>query len=44
MIVQTAIRVKEIDNRIIALIFLVDLFLRSFKFHFGPVFKIIKLQ
>jgi len=44
MIVQAAITVKEIDDRIIALIFLVDFFLWSFKFHFGSVFKIIKLE
>jgi len=44
MIVQAAIPVKETDDRIIALMFLVDLFLWSCKFHFGSVFKIIKLE
>ena len=44
MITQAAILIKEIDERIIALMFLVDLFLWSFKFHFGSVFKIIKLK
>jgi len=44
MIVQAAMPVKEIDDRTIALMFLVDLFLWSFKFHFGSVFKIIKLE
>ena len=44
MIVQAAIPVKEIDDRIIALIFLVDLFLWRFKFNFGSVFKIMKLE
>ena len=39
-----AIPVKEIDDRIIALIFVVDLFLWSFKFHFGSVFKIMKIE
>ena len=43
MILQAAIPIKEIDDRIIALMFLVDLFLWSFKFHFGSVFKIINL-
>jgi len=33
MLVQAAIPVKEIDDRTIALIFLVGLFLWSFKFH-----------
>jgi len=44
MIVQAAIPVKEINDRIIALMFFVDLFLWSFKFHFVSVFKIIKLE
>ena len=44
IIVQTAIPVKETDEKIITLMFLVDLFLWSFKFHFGSVFKIIKLE
>ena len=44
MIVQTAIPVRETDDRISALMLLVDLFLWNFKFHFGYVFKIIKLE
>jgi len=44
MIVQAAMPVKEIDDRIIALMFLVDLFLWSFRFHFGSVFRIMKLE
>ena len=43
MIVRAAIPVKEIDERFIALMFLIDLFLWSLKFQFGSVFKIIKL-
>jgi len=37
MIVQAAIPVKEIDYRISAQMFLVDLFLWDFKFHFGTI-------
>jgi len=44
MIVQAVIPVREIEDRISALMFLVGLFLWSFKFHFGSVFKIIKLE
>jgi hypothetical protein len=44
MIVQAAIPVREIDDRISAQIVLVDLFLWSFKFHFGSVLKIINLE
>ena len=44
IIAHTAIPVREIDDRISALMFLVDLFLRSFKFHFGSVFKITNLE
>ena len=44
MIVQAAIPVKEIDDKISALMFLVGLFLWNFKFHFGSVFKIMKLE
>jgi hypothetical protein len=44
MIVQAAIPVKETDDRISALIFLVAMFLWNFKFHFGSVFKIMKLE
>ena len=44
MIVQAAIPVRENDNRINALMLLVDLFLWNFKFNFGSVLKIIKLE
>jgi len=44
MIVQAAIPVRETDDRISALMLLVDLFLWNFVFHFGSVFKIIKLN
>jgi len=44
MIVQAAIPVKETDNRISALMFLVDLFLWNFKFHFGSVFRITNIE
>jgi len=44
MIVQTAIPVKEIVDRISALIFLIGLFLWNFEFHIGSVFRIIKLE
>jgi|TergutMp193P3_1026864.scaffolds.fasta_scaffold00870_3 hypothetical protein len=44
MIVHAAIPVKEIDDSAIALMFLVGLFLWSFKFHLGSVFKIMKLE
>ena len=43
-IVQAAVSVTKIDDRINALKFLVDLFLWNFKLHFGSVFKIIKLE
>ena len=41
---QAAIPVKETDDKISALIFLAGLFLWNFKFHFGSIFKIIKLE
>ena len=41
---DAATPVREIAVRIRALIFLVDLFLWSFKFHLGTVFKIMKLE
>ena len=41
---QAVITVREIDDRISALIFLACLFLWNFKFHFGTVFKIMKLE
>jgi len=44
MIVQTAITVKEIIDRISAPVFLNCLFLWNFKFHFGSIFRIIKLE
>jgi len=44
IIVQAAIPLKETDDRISALMFLVGLFLLNFKFHFGSAFKIIKLE
>jgi len=44
MIKQAAIPVRETDYRISALMLLVDLFLWNFEFHFGSVFKIIKLE
>jgi hypothetical protein len=44
MIVQAAIPVREIDDRISTQMFLVDLFLWNFKFHFGSVLKIINLE
>jgi len=44
MIVQAAIPVREIDDKINAAMLLVDLFLLNFKFHFGSVFKIINLE
>jgi len=42
MIVQAAIPVGEIDDKISALMLLVGLLL--WKFHFGSVFKIINLE
>ena len=44
MIVQAAIHIRETDDRISALIFLVKVFLWNFIFHFGSVFKIINLE
>ena len=44
MIVQAAIPVRETDDRISAQVFLVDIFLWNFKFHFGSVFKIINIE
>jgi hypothetical protein len=43
IIVQAAIPIKEIDDKINALNLLVVLFLWVFKFHFGSVFKIKNL-
>jgi len=43
MIVQAAIPVREIDDKINALIFYVRLFLWNFKFHLGLAFNIINL-
>jgi hypothetical protein len=44
MIVQIIIPVKEIDDRITAVMFFVVSFLWDFRFHFGSVFKIINLE
>jgi hypothetical protein len=44
MIVQIAIPVKEIGDKISALMFLIVLFLCGFKFHFCSVFKIKNLE
>jgi len=44
MTVQAVIPVREIEDRISAQVFLVDLFLWNFKFHFGSVFKIMNLE
>ena len=44
IIVQAAIPVREIDDRISAQMFLVDLFLFDFRFHLGSVFRIINLE
>ena len=39
MIVLAAIHVREIDDKISALMLLIGLFLSNFKFHFGSVFN-----
>lgn len=44
MIVHAAIPSREIDDRSNAWIFLVFLFLWDLKFHFGSVFRIMKLE
>jgi hypothetical protein len=44
MTVHAIIPVSEIDDRIIAFIFLLSLFLWDFVFHFGSVFRIINLE
>jgi hypothetical protein len=44
MTVHAAIPINETDDRIIALIFLVVLFLWDFVFHFGSVFEIMNLE
>lgn len=44
MIVQITIPVKEIDDKITAVMFFVVSFLWDFRFHFGSVFKIINLE
>ena len=43
MTVQTVSTVREIDDRMSVQMFLADLFLWNFKFHFGSVFKIMNL-
>jgi hypothetical protein len=42
--VQAAIPIKEIDDKINALILLAVLFLWVLKFHFGSVFRIKNLE
>jgi hypothetical protein len=42
--VHAALPINEIDDRIIALIFLVVLFLWNFVFHLGSVFRIKNLE
>lgn len=44
MIVQIAIPLREIDDKIIALMFLVVLFFCDCKFHLGSVFRIRNLE
>jgi len=44
MIVQIIIPVREMDDRITAVIFFVVSGLWDLKFHFGSVFKIINLE
>jgi hypothetical protein len=44
IIVQAAIPINEIDDRINALILLVDLLLCILKFHFGSAFRIKNLE
>jgi len=43
-IVQAVNPLREIEDRITAQVFLIDLFLWDFKFHFGSVLKIINLE
>jgi len=42
--VQTTIPVREIDDRITAVMFFVASVLWDLKFHFGSVFKIMNLE
>ena len=42
--VQTVIPVREIDDKISAVMFFVVSFLWDFRFHFGSVFKVINLE
>jgi hypothetical protein len=44
MTVHSIIPVREIDDRIMALVFLVVLILWDWIFHFGSAFKIINLK
>jgi hypothetical protein len=44
MTVQAFIPVREVDDKISAVMFLVELFLWDFKFNFGSVFKITNLE
>lgn len=43
-IVHITIPVKEVDDRIIAVMVFVVSFLWDFRFHFGSVFKIMNLE
>lgn len=44
MIVQAAIPIKETDERISALMFLIVVFLWILTFHFGSVLRIMNLE
>jgi len=44
MIVQAAIPIREIDDRVSAQMFLIALFLFDFRFHLGSVFRIMNLE
>jgi hypothetical protein len=44
IILQTIIPVREIDDKISTVMFLVASFLWDFTFYFGSVFKIINLE
>jgi hypothetical protein len=44
MIVQAVRPIREIEDRIRAQEFLIDLFLWNFKFHFGSALRIMKLE
>lgn len=44
MIVQAAIPIREIDDRISAMMVLIGVFLWILTFHFGSVLRIINLE